>query len=141
VGTDAVAEIAAAVRTTRAAGSARVHGRVFTDPPPPPERDVSSVLDGVTDLARRRTRVVHRDVGGWWEALEDRLVGRWPWLEDDDGEPLTMGMVYIGTQGFFGTDEGGWHASDQGDADAPARHRADPVWIAAKPSPRPDSNA
>jgi hypothetical protein len=135
VGTDAVAEIAAAARATRAAGSARVHARVFTDPPQPRERDVSSVRDGVTDLARWRTRVVQREIGGWWETLEERIVGRWPWLqdvaddEDDDDESLTMGMVYIGTKGFFGTDEGGWGASGEGDVGAPARHRADPVWI------------
>lgn len=113
MGTDAVAEIAAAARTTRAAGSARVHARVFTDPPLPPERDVSSARDGVTDLTRWRTRVVEREIGRWWETLEERIVRRWPWLEDaededDDDEPLTMDMVYIGTKGFFGTDEGGW---------------------------------
>jgi hypothetical protein len=135
VGTDAVAEIATAARATRAAGSARVHARVFTDPPQPPERDVSSVRDGVTDLARWRTRVVEREIGGWWKALGERIVGRWPWLQDvaddehDDDEPLTMGMVYIGTKGFFGTDEGGWGASGEGDVGAPARHRADPVWV------------
>jgi hypothetical protein len=134
VGTDAVAQVAAAARATRAAGSARVHARVFTDPPLPPARDVSSAREGVTDLARWRTRVVERDIGRWWETLEERIVGRWPWLEDvaddeDDDEPLTMGMIYIGTKGFFGTDEGGWRASDQGDVDAPGRHTADPVWI------------
>ena len=86
-------------------------------------------------MARWRTRVVHRNLNGWWKALEERVVGRWPWLrdiaddEDDDDEPLTMDMVFIGTKDFFGTDEGGWRASDQGDVDAPARHRADPVWI------------
>jgi hypothetical protein len=134
MGTDAVAEIAAAARTTRAAGSARIHARVFTDPPRPPDRDISSARDGVTDLERRRTRVVQREIGRWWDALEERIVGRWPWLEDvgEDPEgdaPLTMGMAYIGTKGFFGTDEGGWRASDEGDVDAPGRHRADPVWI------------
>jgi hypothetical protein len=102
--------------------------------PRPPERDVSSAYEGVTDLARWRTRVVYRDLNGWWGALEERIVGRWPWLEDvanddDDDEPLTMDMVYIGTKGFFGTDEGGWRPSDQGDVDAPGRQRADPVWI------------
>jgi hypothetical protein len=134
VGTDAVAEIAAAARTTRAAGSARVHARVFTDPPLPPARDVSSARDGVTDLTRWRTRVVEREIGRWWETLEERIVRRWPWLEDaededDEDEPLTMDMVYIGTKAFFGTDEGGWRGSDEGDVDAPGRHRADPVWI------------
>jgi hypothetical protein len=134
VGTDAVAEIAAAARTTRAAGSARVHARTFTDPPRPPDGDVSFGKEGVTDLARWRTRVVQRELGGWWDGLEKRIVERWPWLEDvdddeDDDEPLTMGLVYIGTKGFFGTDEGGWHTIDHGDVDAPRRHRADPVWI------------
>jgi hypothetical protein len=86
--------------------------------PRPPERDVSSAYEGVTDLARWRTRVVYRDLDGWWGALEERIVGRWPWLEDvanddDDDEPLTMDMVYIGTKRFFGTDEGGWRPSDQ----------------------------
>ena len=66
MGTDAVAEIAAAARTTRAAGSARVHARVFTDPPQPPDRDVSSALDGVTDLERWRTRIVERETGELW---------------------------------------------------------------------------
>jgi hypothetical protein len=89
----------------------------------------------VTDLERWRTRIVEREMGRWWTALTDRIVGRWPWLEDvvddedADDEPLTMDMVYIGTKGFFGTDEGGWRVSDEGDVDAPARHRADPVWI------------
>jgi hypothetical protein len=135
MGANAVAEIAAATRATRAAGSARVHARVFTDPPQPPDRDVGSLCEGVTDLARWRTRVVQRNLSGFWEALEKRVVKRWPWLEDfaddedDDDEPLTMGMVYIGTKGFFGTDKGGWRASEEGDVDAPARHRADPVWI------------
>ena len=132
--TDAVAEIAAAARTTRAAGCARVRARVFTDPPRPPERDVSSEYEGVTDLARRRTRVVDRPIGRWWEALEERMVGRWPWLEDvvgdeDDDEPLTMSTVYAGTKLFVGTDDGGWRASEQGDVGAPGRHTADPVWI------------
>jgi hypothetical protein len=133
VGPDAVAEIAAAARATRAAGSARVHARVFTDPPPPPDRDVGSAYEGVTDLAHWRTHVVHRELNGWWDALEERILARWPWLagvaDNDDDEPLTMNMVYIGTKGFFGTDEGGWRASDEGDVDAPGRHRADPVWI------------
>jgi hypothetical protein len=80
---------------------------VFTDPPRPSERDISSAYKGVTDLARWRTRVAYRDLNGWWEALEERIVGRWPWLEDvaddeDDDEPLTMGMVYIGTRGSSG---------------------------------------
>ena len=134
MGTDALAEIAAAARATRAAGSARVHARVFTDPPRPPDRDVSSVREGVTDVARWRTHVVQRKLNGWWKALEERIVGRWPWLEDvadedDDDEPLTMDTVYIGTKGFFSIDEGGWQAIDEGDVDAPGRQRGDPVWI------------
>jgi hypothetical protein len=106
VGTDAVAEIAAAARTTRAAGSARVHARVFTDPPQPPDRDVSSALDGMTDLERRRTRIVQREIGGWWTALAQRIVGRWPWLEDvvddggDDDEPLTIGTTELSDFGL-----------------------------------------
>ncbi len=135
MGADAVAEIAAAARKTRAAGSARVHMVVFTDPPPDPDHDVSSAYEGVTDLARRRTRVAQREIGRWSVALQERIVERWPWLEailddeDDHDEALTVGMVYIGTQAFFGSDEGGWRAIDEGEVDAPARHRADPVWI------------
>jgi hypothetical protein len=123
------------LRARRGRRAPRACTRAFTDPPQPPDRDVSSALDGVTDLERWRTRIVEREMGRWWTALTDRIVGRWPWLEDvvddedADDEPLTMDMVYIGTKGFFGTDEGGWRVSDEGDVDAPARHRAGPVWI------------
>src|SRR4051812_34703565 len=98
VGTQAVEEITAAARTTLAAGSARVHARVFSDPPRPPDRDRGSGRGGVTDCARRRTRVEQRSTGRGWESIGARLVERWPWLEEIDGgeqdgeddEPLSM---------------------------------------------------
>jgi hypothetical protein len=132
VGAHAVDEIAAAARTTLAAGSARVHGRIFHDPPRPPETDLGSRFQGVTDLARHRTRVEQRFSGHCWGALDELLVERFPWLGDVEGDaddvPESMTMVYAGTRRFFGDDRG-WYSVGEGDVQARRRHEADPVWI------------
>jgi hypothetical protein len=80
VGSEAVEEIAAAARTTLAAGSARVRERVFSDPPRSTPFDIDFdfdvVKEGVTDLARRRTRVEQSMTA--WEGLSERLLKRFP---------------------------------------------------------------
>ena len=138
VGTHAVEEIAAAARETVASGSARVHARVFSDPPQPPEHDFGSVQEGVTDFARRRTRAEERPTGRGWESLVGRFVARWPWLDDlggeeDDGEDeqQPVRIVYAGTNRYVYGDDRGWcsYSGDDGDDDASARHTLDPAWI------------
>jgi hypothetical protein len=94
VETRAVEEIAAAARRTLPAGSARVHVRAFHDPPGPVARDLGFVQEGVTDLARRRTRVEHRFSGRGWDATVEGFVEHFPWFDEDDGSAW-MTMLWL----------------------------------------------
>jgi len=120
VGTQAVEEIAAAARTTLAAGSARVRERVFSDPPRSTPFDVDFVKEGVSDLARGRTRVEQSTTA--WQELWERLLQRFPWLdEDQEGSSASMTFVYAGTRSYFGDPRRGWCLGGEGDERASCR--------------------
>jgi hypothetical protein len=124
-------EIATAARTTLASATARVWHRSFLDPPEPPLGRFVTTQEGVTDMARRRTRT---ELEGppkidEWGA---RLLARYPWLdddeEDDEHERSHPTLVYAGTASFFKSG-GRWMVDDEGAETGRTRGPMDPLWI------------
>lgn len=89
------------------------------------------MMEGVTDLARRRLQV-SVEPGPAWDVLVDALLNRFPWLDDDeaedDGEEPKGFSVYARTARFFGHD-GDWFHPMEGDPGAARRSPNDPLWI------------
>src|SRR4051812_19211697 len=85
-------DVREAARRTLAAGTARVCVRRFFDPPQthPLVAVMEMTTEGVGDLTRRRARLEQLNHEGA-DALAERLLSRWPWLddEDDDGGSAT----------------------------------------------------
>jgi hypothetical protein len=125
-------EVATAARTTLASATARVWSGSFFDPSDTRlERFVTSE-EGVTDLARRRTRTEHEMPTKFveWGA---RLLERYPWLDDGEAdsserERSRSVVVYAGTASFYKSGDR-WTAGDDGEQTALARSPRDPLWI------------
>jgi hypothetical protein len=126
--------VAAAARKTLASGSARVWECRFTDPAPPSERSFVRFAEGVADLANVRVHV-RTSVPPVFTHLSDRLLERFPWLDDDPeaadgGEDDDGFTIHAGTAGFLGSGDR-WMplGLDAGDLSAGRRAVNDPLWI------------
>jgi hypothetical protein len=121
-------EVAAAAKATLASGAARVRHRWFFEPATPRFDRFLSTQEGVTDFARRRTRI-ERHVGpSVVDDLATRMIERYPWLEDDEEDREPSAIVLAGTASYFGG-PGRWKAHPDGDVHARERSRMDPAWI------------
>jgi hypothetical protein len=131
-------DVREAARRTLDAGTARVSTRTFFDPPvshqdPRVSRLIIAAMEtsaeGVADLSRRRARLA-TSLSPATERLTERIVARWPWLdegEDDDDaeEEPEFDTVFIGGDRYFGAGAR-WILADDGKSAPTANH---PTWI------------
>jgi hypothetical protein len=122
-------DVREAARRTLAAGTARVCVRRFFDPPQthPLVAVMEMTTDGVVDLTRRRARLEQLDHEGA-DALAERLLSRWPWLDDEEGEDdeeIPFVTVFIGGRRYSGYGLR-WVLMDEG---GPAVPPENPIWI------------
>jgi hypothetical protein len=107
--------VAAAARTTLAAGTARISHGLSLEPPHRRFGRFATAQEGVTDLARRRTRT-DREAPEMLQAWARRLTARWPWLgeEDEDERAARTTTVYWGRACLVDLGAGRWMAADNG---------------------------
>ena len=129
-------DVREAARRTLDAGTARVSTRTFFDPPVSHQDPRVSLLiraametsaEGVADLRKRRARLA-TTLSPATDRLTERIVARWPWLDEDDddaGDEPEFDTVFIGGHRYFG---GGahWTLMDDGGAAPKPSH---PTWI------------
>jgi hypothetical protein len=121
-------DVREAARRTIETGSARVSTRTFFDPPPSRLllRAMETTAEGVVDLTRRRARL-ETLLSPAVERLTERVLTRWPWLDDDEEDVEEAGFDTVFDAGRRYVAGGPrWALVDDGGSAPKPEH---PTWI------------